>query len=359
MKKCLLVFLLLVTNGFYSNLNAQITITNADMLSVNDTFRLSTTIDMWSIDPTLTGANYTWDFSFLTPNAQDLDTAVSVGSTPFLYQVYFNNAFVYPAWKADYAVAGQGFDISGFVTVSDVFDYFKNSSTKFQNVGFGSNISGIPSSTRKDPIEVIYEFPLNYLDTYTNYSEYEFEIPTIMAYKQTMDKSAEVDGWGTVITPYGTFNALRVKFTLDITDSTYIDAVGFPIVIPRPQSYEYHWLANGEDVPVLKLAATTGDVVTQITYKDFFIPNIGVAENSSEISLSVYPNPAANNVYITSDVNLNAITLFDAYGRQVYYSTVNGTHHVLNVNENWSNGIYFVEVSNQNGFKREKLIIQR
>jgi Secretion system C-terminal sorting domain len=359
MKKRLPVFLLLVTSGFYSNVNAQITITNADMLSVNDTFRLSTTIDTWSIDPTLTGANYTWDFSFLTPNAQDVDTAVSVGSTPFLYQVYFNNVFVYPAWKADFAIAGQGFDISGIVTISDVYDYFKNSSSKYENVGFGSTISGVPSSTRKDPIEVVYEFPLNYLDTYTNYSEYEFSVPTIMTYKQQMDKAAEVDGWGTVITPYGTFNALRVKFTLDITDSIYIDAVGFPFVTPRPQSYEYHWLAAGEGVPVLKLAATTGDIVTQITYKDFYIPNIGIYEDKTDISLSVYPNPAANNVYITSDVSINSIILFDTFGREVYSDGVSGTNHVLDINENWSNGIYFVEVRNANGLKREKLVIQR
>jgi len=164
---------------------------------------------------------------------------------------------------------------------------------------------------------------------------------------------------GSVTTPYGTFNALRVKFTLDITDSTFIDAVGFPIVLPRPQSYEYHWLAAGEDVPVLKLAATTTGTVTQITYKDFYIPNVGINESKSNISLSVYPNPSSNVVYITSDVNINAIVLFDAFGREVYNASVSGTHHVLNTNENWSNGIYFVEVRNANGLKREKLIIQR
>lgn len=358
MKKVLLSTLLLVVSYIPTQLNAQITITNADMPSVNDTFRLSTTIDTWGLDPTLTGANYTWDYSYLTVAAQDVDTAVSVTSTPFLYQLYFNNIFVYPSWKADFAIAGQGFDISGIITVSEVFDYFKNSSSKYQNVGFGSNISGIPTSTRKDPIETIYEFPLNYLDTYTNYSEYEIAIPTVMSYKQQMNKLAEVDGWGTVTTPFGTFNALRVKFTLDITDSIYFDAVGIPFVIPRPQSYEYHWLAPGEDVPVLKLIEN-GGIITQIIYKDKFVANIGINENKSDISLSVYPNPASNNVYITSDVNINAINLFDSFGRKVYSTSVAGTHHVLNINENWSNGIYFVEVSNENGLKREKLIVNR
>lgn len=358
MKKRLLTAFFTCTALIY-NASAQITITNADMPSVNDTFRLSTTIDTWSIDPTLTGANYTWDFSFLTPNAQDVDTAVSVGSTPFLYQVYFNNAFVYPAWKADFAVAGQGFTVGGVASVSDVYDYFKNSSSKYENVGFGSTISGIPSSTRKDPIEVIYEFPLNYLDTYTNFSQFEFNIPTIMTYKQKMDKSAEVDGWGSITTPYGTFNALRVKFTLDLTDSIYIDALGFPLVTPRPTSYEYHWLAAGQDVPILKLIATTGDVVTQIIYKDHLVTNIGINENKNEIALSMYPNPASNNVYITSDVVLNDVLVFDATGREIFASKINGNRYTLPLNANWKNGVYFVEVRNENGVKREKLIVQR
>ena len=359
MKKSLLALVILSATSLTTKLNAQITITNADMLSVNDTFRLSTTIDTWSIDPTLTGANYTWDFSFLTPNAQDVDTAVSVASTPFLYQVYFNNALFYPAWKADFAVAGQGFDIAGLVTVSDVYDYFKNSSTKYQNVGFGSTISGLPSSTQKDPIETIYEFPLNYTDTYTNYSEYEFSVPTLLTYKQTMNKSAEVDGWGMVTTPYGTFNALRVKFTLDITDSTYIDALGFPIVLPRPQSFEYHWLAAGEDVPVLKLAATLGDVVTQITYKDFYVSNIGVKENNENIALSVYPNPSSNVVYFTSNSQLSDIIIFDSFGREVYNSKVNNNRFTFSIPTTWSNGVYFAQVRNQNGMKIEKMVVKR
>src|ERR1043166_2649915 len=62
MKKILL-FLLLVSVQQKSN--AQITIVSGDLPAAGDTFRVSNGQQFSGMDATLTGANYTWDYSQL------------------------------------------------------------------------------------------------------------------------------------------------------------------------------------------------------------------------------------------------------------------------------------------------------
>jgi len=74
---------------------AQITISDADMLQSGEMYFYSSSPDFLSVDVSLTGANYSWDNSALTVLNQDTLNAVNVTSTPFLYQLYFNNFQLY------------------------------------------------------------------------------------------------------------------------------------------------------------------------------------------------------------------------------------------------------------------------
>ncbi|MGZ4049454.1 MAG: hypothetical protein ACXVNN_08825, partial [Bacteroidia bacterium] len=51
-------------------LSAQITVTSSDMPNAGDSIFISVTNSVGTIDPTLTGASYSWDYSTLTPNLQ-------------------------------------------------------------------------------------------------------------------------------------------------------------------------------------------------------------------------------------------------------------------------------------------------
>ncbi|HLP13729.1 MAG TPA: T9SS type A sorting domain-containing protein [Flavobacteriales bacterium] len=338
--------------------NAQITITDADLPVVNDTFRLSTCIDTWSTDPTPTGANFTWDYSYLVATGQDLDTCVSVSSTPFAYQFFFNNAFIYPDWKADYAVSGQGFNVTTIMTVSEVYDYFKVESSEWENVGFGANINGIPTSVRKQPIELKCNLPLNYTDTYSNYSAFVINVPGVGEYRQKMWKDGEVDGWGKVITPLDTFDVLRLKITVDITDSIYIETFGFAFENPRPTEIQYHYMALGHDVPVLQVNSTTSGDVTQFIYKDFPHTFIGVNENVKP-AFSMYPNPANTNVSIQSESIIHSVQLCDAFGRVVYTANVNSTNVSVPLNSSMESGLYFVRINSNGNVVTQKLVIEK
>ncbi len=141
---------------------AQITIGLPDMPSAGDTVRYRTTAAT-GLDPAPTEAGFIWDFSMLSPDLEGADTCVTVASTPLPYQFYFNNPFLYPQHQAQFAVRGQAFNFQ-VLSVTNVFEYFKKDALGFRNVGFGANVNGVPTSTRRIPVDWIYPFPLNYGD---------------------------------------------------------------------------------------------------------------------------------------------------------------------------------------------------
>lgn len=352
MRKLLLFSIQLLFFVEYSS--AQIIITTVDMPVVNDTIRLSITNNIQGNDPILTGANYVWDYSALTPNSQRIDTFFSVTSTPFAYQFYFNNAILYSAYKASYALKGQDFVMPPIVpiplSITEVFNFQKNSTSKFENVGFGSKISGIPSSTRNIPIDVEYEFPLNYTDSNFSSSKFLVDIPTVAAYGQSMDRSSVVDGWGSIVLPMGTYNVLRVKSVLTKIDTFYLDTLGIGTNFSRPEEIEYKWLANGMSMPLLKIVTTAG-VVTTIEYQDTAI-FVGINEHEALNGFNIYPNPTTKNVTLTfnslSGGNLS-YAIKDVTGKTIVTKMVKATSGKNNfiidfTQQHLSNGIYFVEI---------------
>ncbi|MBL4625008.1 MAG: hypothetical protein JKY42_07710, partial [Flavobacteriales bacterium] len=255
---------------------SQITITDADMSSVNDVV-IESVVPLNSldtIDPSLTGVNYTWDFCHLSIDNQRVDTFISVSSTPLTYQFYFNNAFLYPGYDASYAKRGQeiNFNQAGIgVSITDVYDYFKNDASDYKQVGFGANINGIPASIQYDGIDYIYRFPMNYGNIDSSNAAFVVDVPTLGTYGQKIDRRNEVDGWGEITTPFGTYDALRVRTTLTITDTVYLTLANFGTTIPRPAEYVYTWLANGEGIPIMTV--TTREIVgvetvTGASFKD-------------------------------------------------------------------------------------------
>jgi Secretion system C-terminal sorting domain len=328
----------------------QITITDTDMPSVNDTIRFSETIDIQGLDPSLTGTNFSWDFSTLTSINQRVDTFVSVSSVPFAYQFYFNNQFIYPNHKASYALRGVEFNL-GVVSFSDVFDFFKNSSAEYSNVGFGSNISGIPSSTRKIPVDVEFVFPLDYNDNNISNSEFETSIPTVGVYGQKQERIDTVDGWGSLLLPNKNYtNVLRVKSILNKTDTTYLDILGFGTTIPRPEEIEYKWLANGEGLPVLKIVTNAG-IISQIEYRDTEI--VGIAEKDMLYQIGLFPNPAKTHLIIDFNSTLSGelkINLKDITGKDfgfIYNDNVSPGNNKLMIDlaqYSLASGVYFIEL---------------
>lgn len=275
MKQGLLTLILLC--GFCITSKAQVTITNADMPSAGDQVILDNATPPQGLDLSLTGPNYTWDFSNVSPNSTDTTDFVSVGSTPFAYQFFFNNVILYPNNKADVATAGVDFPIPPAVpvTITEVINYFRKPSGDYSQVGFGANISGLPSSVQFDPIDRILKFPAQYGNIDSSRFEWFISIPTIGAYGQNKWRYNHADGWGTLLLPNGaSYQALRVESRLAGIDTFYLDLAGFGFAFPST-TYEYRWYTPNEPAPVLQINAAS--VMGNITANSFAYKHIDPA----------------------------------------------------------------------------------
>ena len=348
--------------------SAQITITKADMPVANDTFRISTATIIGIPDPTITGANYTWDYSTLMPTIQNKDTFFTVSATPFAYQFYFNNSFLYPNYKANVAHKGDNVNFFGQVTLTSVFNYYKSLTTQYTHLGFGANINGIPTSVKYDSVDVLYHFPLNYLNTDSGVFKYLVNIPTIGSYGQRTKRVNNVEGWGTVITPFGTFQCLKVRSTLYVTDTIYYTnfSQGFKF---SHTDYEYKWLVNGKKIPVLQINKA-GSAITSVTYLDSLrsgVPQVGIIENSvNEISFIAYPNPVSDQLNINYSLEKPAsvkIELLNVVGQSIstfvdQKQTEGNYSYRFDTNAINGKGFYFLKTTVDGKCKLQKVVLQ-
>ncbi len=265
MKHILIIVLLSLSMG----INAQITIDANDMPNVGDTIRKSITTFGAGYNFSQTGNDFVWDYSNLSLLTQDVDSFISVGSTPFIYQIAFNNPFD-PAHRATIALPTDDFNFIPGFELTDIIDYYKETSSKYVKVGMGITIIGIPISMKYDIPELLYNFPLTVGNVDSTTSSFNLQIPLLGFYSTTIKRINEVDGWGTLTTPFGTHPVIRVKSTILQTDSIYIDSLGFGLPINRTMT-EYKWLGNNFGIPLLKV--TVEGILTTIEYIDnSFVP---------------------------------------------------------------------------------------
>lgn len=301
MKKFLpLLLTIVVSTGSFG----QITITNADFAAAGDTARFSTASASSPVDVTLTGANYTWDFSFLQPTSQGIDTFLSVTSTPIIYAFTFG---------FNSNVAKKGFANGGLpgVPVSDVYNFYNRSTNNYRQTGYGGSLNGITTPLSFNSPDIIYDFPVNFGNIDSSDSDYSLAVPNVATAVGNQRRVNVVDGWGSITTPYGTFNALRIKSTLTGEDSLYLDSIGQGFSIPRALTREYKWLAAGQDIPLLEIVTRElqpgTESVASIRYKDI-ARSVGLATVSLLANDPLLrPNPSgANDVHAT--INLRKAT---------------------------------------------------
>jgi hypothetical protein len=295
MKKSILSIFLVLSISF---IQAQISINANDFYSANDTIRLSQTAVLTGIDTNLSGANTVWDFSFLTPESQSIDTLMSISATGTTYNLIFNNSTLYPNYVCEYAINKEVFaaPIPG-ITIEDPYVFYKNKNSHHAIAGLGATISGIKIPIRYTKIDTIYHYPVNYGDKDSCDSYFEVNIPSLATIKEWKTRHNEVDGWGTLITPYGSFQALRVKSILTIKDSVYYNSM--PMEFNR-REVEYKWLSTNEADFLLQI--TTRNMGTSsVMYKDSLRQFLSIRPYSIDNSFNVFPNPANDFITISFD----------------------------------------------------------
>ncbi len=335
--------------------SAQITIGENDMPNANDTLRYRTTIAT-GVDVMLTGAGITWDFGQLSPLVEAADTTVSVNATPLLYQLYFNNPFLYPQNRADYGVKGTDFDFQA-IALTDVYDYFRADANGFFNVGFGANVNGLPTSVRRQPTDRVHQFPMNYGNEEISASAFNLTIPGLFYFGQDQVRSNEVDGWGILYLPADTFEVLRVKSTIQRSDTIYIQQLDTGFRLPEPETIEYKWIAAGMGKPVLEVVTIGGVATTAEFFYEADDITTGVATVRAE-GPQVYPNPARNEVFVPVVAD-GRLIMRDALGRVVLQRNVRSGSLERVELASFANGTYVLELSDGGTSSRSTVVVQR
>jgi hypothetical protein len=276
--------------------HGQITVNNNDMPSPGDKKRVSIGMIMPGINLNATGANHLWDFSNLQWISQDVDTFLSISQTGATYQIVFANVPFNPN-RANVATKStlQAPPVGG-ISISDVLAFYYNSSSSFKQVGYGAGINGFPTPIPFNNHDIIYSFPLNFGNIDSSNSDFSVSIPGLGYYGYNQKRVNVCDGWGTLITPFGQFNVLRVRSTITARDTFYLDTLGLGFGFNRPLSREYKWLGKNHDIPLLQINTTVGfgnfETITLIRYQDS-LRTLDIAGLEIPVNLTVYPNPAS------------------------------------------------------------------
>lgn len=349
--------------SFVGQVNGQIIIHSTDMPNVNDTIRMSIASPQTTgIDLTITGANTTWDFSQLQWTSQTVDTFSSVFSAASFYTFIF---FL----SSDYAAKAPDITAIPGYTLTNVSTIFDKTTSLLQETGTVASLNGTLTPLVDSLKDVVYRFPLQFGSMDTSLSARNLSLPGLGSYYGSQTRINNVDGWGTLITPFGTFNTLRVKAELTGHDSLYISTLSTGFGFDRNLTREYKWLATGMKEPVLQINTTEAifgnEQITSIVYRDSSrIPApTSIINNEENEQVIVYPNPVKDQIKIQLHLNKAdniKVELLTVTGqlKYSYFENEKQGNTLLSVNTtDLPSGIYMLKVISSSGSYTNPIII--
>ena len=264
--------------------------------------------------PGPSGANKTWDFS-----NQIIDDFT--GSYSVMHPDEVEGSDLFPnatmVWLAD---------LEGMVLAS----YFGFENNKFTEYGSKTDYSGFTSGVNySDPIDH-FTYPLSYQNSGTD--TYSGEVIGVGGdHPITGTQSYEVDGWGTLITPYETFeDVLRITHTAEETLGGNIT-----VLTNRTQT---SWYSPDYPIPVMVIVTdfsttmgmpldTTQTISALVSYTS---GTVGIRDHKPENTFTIYPNPTTDYITLKTDGQNENIVLkiYSANGKLVKEASLNRDENI-------------------------------
>lgn len=249
-----------------------------------------------SVDEGPAGENQFWDYSMVMADQSQSGSFAIPSETPF-----GNN---YP----DADLVGVIPDPQG-----ETFIYYDFASDGIYTLGL--EISGVGSQPYSDPRKDLIT-PLTYLDTYSDIAIFTNNSGPILVENES-DFSVDVDAYGTIVTPGGTYeNVLRLH-SVEFTVSTIDVGIGEPIE-NESQIEAYIWVIDGYPIPVFQTfeQSIMGIVVNEGSRYVTGTP-LSTKEYNTLSGVNLYPVPAVD--FVNLDMGDNqigeaTIRIFDIRG---------------------------------------------
>lgn len=357
--KQLIFSIILLSPVFF---RAQLTLTVADFANAGDSIRWSQA-NPFTIDFQNTGSNITWDFSQLSAQTQTLVDYNPIGFGSLLILATFGPIAPTP-YKATYFNLTNELPIDQFsaflpVELSNLSQYTKRTNSQINSIGYSIDVQGQGVPFKSDTIETRYELPLTFNDTWTSrgYTYVDLNPATDIKFIQHRERNSVVDGWGTVITPLGSFPALRIKHEILENDSIYqtFFGTGSWFAPPAFTTTQYEWWTNGKkDCLVRATTGGFGQGGATIEYQDIYL-GLDAGLNENDFQIVFYPNPAQEWCYFESAQPFDYIEMVDVNGKVVLThpnAALKGFFDISTL----PNGTYTVVIHTAKGSTHRKLV---
>ncbi|MBL4669168.1 MAG: T9SS type A sorting domain-containing protein [Flavobacteriales bacterium] len=360
MKKILLSFIMLVNIGIYS-IQAQITIDDTHLINVgDDVVQAHDTLPV-GVSIGFGGANQTWDYSAVL----DED---GVDTLRFRTPAGATGASNYPL--ANMVLTDTGQDSAWTYLTKNTGGLFIVGQSQFNNgqlinIPFAATIITFPST-----------MGTNYAGSW-NGTLVGFDVSTItllgldsLKVTRGSDATSNIDGWGDVITPFGTFASLRQIVYQEDIDTTWekssstgmwsiispttISTLGFLGVTLTDISYDTTrtarwWTDDASSKFVLvEMDYEANGTVNNVDWQKS-APTVGINDlMDNKFEVTSYPNPATTEIIITSNLANNSIKILNVTGKLVFEKRFITSQIRLSVSD-LDNGIYFYNIYDVEG----------
>ncbi len=270
MKQLLLFSLLIIFNNVTYT---QITLTYDDFPDSGDTLRYSTTLPDIITSYQDSGEDFYWDFSHVQHLSQDIEEYISITEiNPYLGIIFGFNSYsrsIYDMILDD--------EFGGFEGLDNIYEVFNKSSNELESNGYVLVYNNFPIPFEFSDVDQVFMFPFEFgsRDSTTYYGSEAFG--DSIYYRIQGYRINHGDGWGSVITPYGEFECLRIRTKVYRQDSLYHEDFEEPIVFESTR-IEYKWIAKDEKLPVMEVITMLSDskeyeIPVMIRYRDIYRPD--------------------------------------------------------------------------------------
>ena len=363
MKKFILIALVLTS----ALANAQIIITNLNMPVTGDTARRSTAsafdlLNAGNTPYTTTGTNVAWNFDSIKATGQVLRKFESPFSTP--YPFFFSSS--YGEKTADSLNLG-------IITFSNIYQFYKKSSSSFNVDGTGMSYMAFPIPNFYSDKDELYKFPL----IYGNHDSTTFKFSTISTsliptYSKQGYRITDVDGWGTITTPLSGIPIPCIRLTTtqysqdSIIGNLAIGTFTIPLNVGFPNyQRSIQFLTLTEHTPYMEI---NGSVLfnvflpTAVRYRDIPRYFAGVNEIDAQVALAIYPNPATSELNIMVPKNKELVLeIYNNLGQVVIKKNISNNElmnkHTIDIS-GLSQGIYSGKLGDMKSVQNFKFIKQ-
>ncbi len=306
--------------------------------------RFNDSIDV--IELTKSGADITWDFSAHAALNTHTNSIVEPAEAFNLFNFLtictisgFSSGQCFDIWNnTDQALLLKDSLTLLDFTLADLQRYQAIDADRLLErfIGFTVDLGGNPTDAvivYQAP-DTILNFPMNYDDAWTSHISFLLDLTPSgqnIVYKSNQSRVTEIDGWGTLMTPYDTFeNVLKVTSVITRIDTVTVDFEEIALALTQ---VEYMWFDTNYRLPIMTANGMILDGDSVVIDAMEYIYNAVCPIPTWEVTLDSDVFYLDENGMVTIDFNIsnpNANTYNWDFGDQEQAETDGATSHTFN-----------------------------